>query len=140
MSQILDGVATQPRKQLNARQISFLLFVISLHTLPIIAILTGAHLIDPLACVGFSLLYSFGLGGCLHRYFAHRTFKTSRAFQFIMCLLVGMTFGDPIWFAGGSRHEGSRPKIGWPFVREADVVRIAQRFIAGDRTAIRLSP
>jgi stearoyl-CoA desaturase (delta-9 desaturase) len=103
MSQILQLVTTEPRKRLNGRQISFLLFIISLHTLPIVAVFTGAHLIDPLACVGFSVVYSFGLGGCLHRYFAHRTFKTSRAFQFIMCLLVGMTFGDPIWFAGKHR-------------------------------------
>jgi stearoyl-CoA desaturase (delta-9 desaturase) len=103
MSQILQLVTTEHRKQLNARQIRFLVFVVCLHTLPIVAIFTGARWVDPLACVGFSLLYSFGLGGCLHRYFAHRTFKTSRAFQFIMCLLVGMTFGDPIWFAGKHR-------------------------------------
>lgn len=103
MSQIPDGVAARSRKRLNSRQISFLLFVICLHTLALVAIFTGARLIDPLACVGFSLLYAFSLGGCLHRYFAHRAFKTSRAFQFIMCVLAGITFGDPIWFAGKHR-------------------------------------
>ena len=103
MSQVLDGVAAGPRKRLSSRQIAFLLFVVCLHTLPVVAIFTGARFIDGLACVGFSLLYAFGLGGCLHRYFAHRAFKTSRAFQFIMCVLVGMTFGDPIWFAGKHR-------------------------------------
>src|SRR3984893_10012963 len=103
MSQVLDGVVAGPRKRLSSRQIAFLLFVVCLHTLPIVAIFTGARFVDGLACVGFSLLYAFGLGGCLHRYFAHRAFKTSRAFQFIMCVLTGMTFGDPIWFAGKHR-------------------------------------
>jgi len=103
MSEILEVLITPRAKRLNTRQITFILFVICLHTLPIVAVFTGARLSDPLASVGFSLLYAFGLGGCLHRYFAHRAFKTSRAFQFIMCLIVGMTFGDPIWFAGKHR-------------------------------------
>lgn len=97
------NVLVAREKRFNSRQVTFLVFVVCLHTLPIVAIFTGARLIDGLACLGFSLVYSFGLGGCLHRYFAHRAFKTSRAFQLIMCLLTGMTFGDPIWFAGKHR-------------------------------------
>ena len=103
MSQILTSAIAQPKKRLNSRQITFLIFVVSLHILPVVAIFTGARLVDGLACVGFSMIYAFGLGGCLHRYFAHRAFKTSRAFQFFMCMLTGMTFGDPIWFAGKHR-------------------------------------
>lgn len=103
MSQTLTSAIAQPKKRLNSRQITFLIFVVCLHTLPVVAIFTGARMVDWLVCVGFSLLYAFGLGGCLHRYFAHRAFKTSRAFQFFMCVLTGMTFGDPIWFAGKHR-------------------------------------
>lgn len=103
MSQILDVSLPRPARRLNSRQVTFLIFVVCLHALPLIALFTGARLIDVLACFGFSLVYAFGLGGCLHRYFAHRAFKTSRAFQFVMCLLTGMTFGSPIWFAGKHR-------------------------------------
>jgi len=103
MSQLLDAVVTRPPKRLHRRQVTFLIFVVCLHLLPVVALFAGARLIDGLVCVGFSLVYAFGLGGCLHRYFAHRAFKTSRVFQFIMCLLTGLTFGDPIWFAGKHR-------------------------------------
>jgi fatty-acid desaturase len=103
MSQILATPLVQSKKRLNSRQVTFLIFVFGLHALPVLAILSGARTIDWLVCLGLCLLYAFGLGACLHRYFAHRAFKTSRVFQFIMCLLVGMTFGDPIWFAGKHR-------------------------------------
>ena len=103
MAEILNAVIAKPEKRLNRRQVTFLIFVVGLHALPLVAFFTGARLIDVVACLGFSLVYAFGLGGCLHRYFAHRAFKTSRLFQFIMCLLTGMTFGDPIWFAGKHR-------------------------------------
>jgi len=51
----------------------------------------------------FYLLVLFALGVGLHRYFAHRAFKTSRAFQFALALLGGACFGDPIGFSGRHR-------------------------------------
>jgi len=51
----------------------------------------------------FYLLVLFALGVGLHRYFAHRAFKTSRAFQFVLALLGSAFFGDPIGFSGRHR-------------------------------------
>lgn len=36
---------------------------------------------------------------CLHRYFAHRAFRTSRAMQFVLGLFACVAFqGDPLWW------------------------------------------
>lgn len=73
--------------------------------------------ISPVAFGAGVLLYFvrvFGLTAFYHRYFSHRSFKTSRAFQFIGALL-GSSAGQrgPIWWAAHHRdhhrmsdHEG----------------------------------
>lgn len=50
-------------------------------------------------------LRAFFLCAGFHRYFAHRTYKTSRAFQFIMAL-GGTAAGQrgPLWWAAHHRH------------------------------------
>src|SRR5574341_661097 len=40
-----------------------------------------------LLCVASYYLRMFGVAAGLHRYFAHRSFKTSRAFQLVLALL-----------------------------------------------------
>ena len=56
-------------------------------------------------CVAFYLLRMFAITGFYHRYFSHKTFKTSRAFQFIMALwgLTAIQRG-PLWWAAHHRH------------------------------------
>jgi stearoyl-CoA desaturase (delta-9 desaturase) len=49
------------------------------------------------------VLGSFTIAAALHRYFAHRAFRTSRGFQLAMGTLVSCLFGDPIGFAGKHR-------------------------------------
>jgi len=47
----------------------------------------------------------FAITGFYHRYFSHRTFRTSRAFQFIMaCLGASAAQRGPLWWAGHHRH------------------------------------
>jgi len=74
-----------------------------LHLQPIIAIARGAKVSDWIVCASLYLLSAVGLGIGLHRYFAHRSFQTSRGFQFVLCLLSSIAFGDPVWFAGKHR-------------------------------------
>lgn len=47
---------------------------------------------------------AFGITAGYHRYFSHRAFKTSRAFQFILAL-IGTSAGQmgPLWWAGHHR-------------------------------------
>ena len=79
------------------------LFLLLLHMQPVIAMIRGTHVRDWIVCICLYMLSAFGLGVGLHRYFAHRSFQTSRSFQFTLCLLAGMDFGDPVWFAGKHR-------------------------------------
>lgn len=62
---------------------------------------------SPLA-VGLAIAFwgvrTFGLTGGYHRYFSHRSFKTSRAFQFILAFLGACSFQkDPMWWAAHHR-------------------------------------
>ncbi len=47
----------------------------------------------------------FGITGVYHRYFSHRTYKTSRLFQFFLAVL-GNSAGQrgPLWWAAHHRH------------------------------------
>jgi len=56
-------------------------------------------------CVGFYIVRMFGITGVYHRYFAHRAYKTSRLFQFVLAWIgcSAMQKG-PLWWAGHHRH------------------------------------
>ncbi len=46
----------------------------------------------------------FGITGAYHRYFAHKTYKTSRVFQFALAVLAcSATQKGPLWWAGNHR-------------------------------------
>ena len=77
-------------------------FLLLIHMAPVVAVLHGTR---PADWVAFAITYavvSFGAVGGLHRYFAHRSFRTSRVFQFIIALAACTTAGDPIAFT--ARH------------------------------------
>lgn len=54
--------------------------------------------------IAMYLLHVFALTAGYHRYFSHKSFKTSRAFQFVLALL-GTTAAqrDPLWWASHHR-------------------------------------
>jgi stearoyl-CoA desaturase (delta-9 desaturase) len=57
-----------------------------------------------LAVVSY-LVRMFGITGAYHRYFAHRTFKTSRPFQFLLAFIgTAATQKGPLWWASGHRQ------------------------------------
>jgi fatty-acid desaturase len=78
-------------------------FVVVLHVPPLTLLARGMTARDALAFAVFYLVALFVLGAGLHRYFAHRSFRTSRAFQLVLGVLVAAFFGDPISFAGKHR-------------------------------------
>ena len=53
----------------------------------------------------FYIVRMFGITGAYHRYFAHRAYKTTRWFQFVLAWLgcSAMQKG-PLWWAGHHRH------------------------------------
>ena len=56
-------------------------------------------------CIGFFFLRMFSITAFYHRYFSHRSFKTSRTAQFIFAVLGNMAVQrGPLWWAGHHRH------------------------------------
>ena len=55
--------------------------------------------------VGSYFVRMFAVTAGFHRYFSHRTYKTSRAFQFVLALL-GMAAAQqgPLWWAAHHRN------------------------------------
>jgi stearoyl-CoA desaturase (delta-9 desaturase) len=59
------------------------------------------------AVLGLGLFWirTFALTAGYHRYFSHRTFKTSRGFQLLLAVLGCSAFQQgPLWWAGHHRH------------------------------------
>lgn len=56
-------------------------------------------------CIALYVVRMFGITAGYHRYFAHRSFKTSRVFQFLLGVL-GATAAQrgPLWWAAHHRH------------------------------------
>ncbi len=63
---------------------------------------------SPVAVIVAALLYfirMFAITGFYHRYFSHRTFKTSRAMQFVMGVMGNSAAQrGPLWWAAHHRH------------------------------------
>ena len=60
---------------------------------------------DLALCFGLVFVRILAITGGYHRYFAHKSYKTSRAFQFVLAVL-GTTAVQkgPIWWAGNHRY------------------------------------
>lgn len=64
--------------------------------------------ISPVAVIAAVVLYvirMFAITGFYHRYFSHRTYKTSRTFQFILALIGNSSMQrGSLWWAATHRH------------------------------------
>ena len=84
---------------------TYVLIFLLLHIAPFGALFTGVKASD--VWVGIILYFArvFFITGFYHRYFSHKTFKTSRAMQAVMAFL-GTTAGQngPIWWPAHHRH------------------------------------
>ncbi|NBW39782.1 acyl-CoA desaturase [bacterium] len=75
------------------------------HLVCIFALFTDVSWIALAVCAFLYFIRMFAITGGYHRYFSHRTFKTSRVFQFLLGFL-GATSGQkgPIWWSSHHRH------------------------------------
>src|SRR5262245_5661369 len=75
-----------------------------MHVACLAVLLTGAHTLDFILCGLLYFIRMFGITAGYHRYFAHRTFKTSRPFQFVLAWLGCMSLQKgPLWWAAHHR-------------------------------------
>jgi stearoyl-CoA desaturase (Delta-9 desaturase) len=75
------------------------------HLIPLAAIWTGATLFDWIVCAVLYLTRMFWVTGGYHRYFAHKSYKTSRVFQFIIAFMSQTSAQKgALWWAAHHRH------------------------------------
>ena len=78
---------------------------ILMHVACLTVIFVGVSLPAVLLCVGLYAIRMFGLTAGYHRYFSHRSFKTSRPVQFLFALLGTMAVQKgPLWWAAHHRR------------------------------------
>jgi stearoyl-CoA desaturase (Delta-9 desaturase) len=100
-SALAAGPAENSRRIDWARAIPFLL----MHAICLFAFLVGFSWVALGVGVALYVLRMFAITGFYHRYFSHRTFKTSRAGQFIFGLLgASAVQRGPIWWAAHHRY------------------------------------
>jgi stearoyl-CoA desaturase (delta-9 desaturase) len=87
-----------------------------LHLACLLVIWTGASAVAVAACLVMYGLRMFAITAGYHRYFSHRSYKTSRAFQFVMGLVGTMAAQKgPLWWAAHHRrHHGSSDRADDP--------------------------
>ena len=103
-------------------------------------------LFEVMLCLVSYLVRMFAITAGVHRYFSHRSYRTSRWFQFVLALLASLALQKGIlWWAGMHRHHHRHADtdldyhspqtrslfhshIGWfldPETRNADLSRVA---------------
>ncbi|MCP8940628.1 fatty acid desaturase [Alsobacter sp. SYSU M60028] len=69
------------------------------------ALWTGVTTTSVVICVALYWLRIFAIGAGYHRYFSHRSYSTSRVFQFVMAVLAQSTAQKSVlWWAAKHRH------------------------------------
>ena len=78
---------------------------IILHVSVIAVFWVGWSPVAIIFALAFYVLRMFGITAFYHRYFSHKTFKTSRAAQFIFAVIgASATQRGPLWWASNHRH------------------------------------
>ena len=84
-----------------ARTLPFL----GLHVAVLAVFWVGWSPIAIMVAVSLYIVRMFAITGFYHRYFAHRTFRTSRGMQFLFgCLGASAAQRGPLWWAANHRH------------------------------------
>jgi len=75
------------------------------HLFPLGAIFTGVTLFDWVMCAFLYFFRMFWITGGYHRYFAHKSYKTSRVFQFVIAFMAQTSAQKgALWWAAHHRH------------------------------------
>lgn len=77
----------------------------AVHVACLMALWVGVSWVAVAVCLGLYFIRMFAITGAYHRYFSHRSYETSRFFQFCLAVL-GTTAAQkgPIWWASHHRH------------------------------------
>lgn len=102
-----DSEAGSDQLDRNSRQFNLLrvLPFLALHIACLLAFFSGVSTFAVLFALSFFAIRMFAITGFYHRYFSHKTFKTSRGWQFVFALLgASAAQRGPLWWAAHHRH------------------------------------
>lgn len=78
---------------------------VALHLACFAVLLTGVNIVAAVLCAVLFFIRMFGLTAGYHRYFSHKSYKTSRPFQFFLAWLgCSAVQKGPLWWASQHRH------------------------------------
>ncbi len=81
------------------------LLFIMMHVACFAVFWTGINLTAVAFCAFMFFIRKFGITGGFHRYFSHRSYKTSRVFQFVLAFLGGAAAQKgALWWSAHHRH------------------------------------
>jgi stearoyl-CoA desaturase (delta-9 desaturase) len=76
-----------------------------IHAACLLAFFTGVSTVDVILCGTLFYVRLFAITAGYHRYFSHKAYKTSRAFQFVLAFLGCCSIQKgPLWWAAGHRR------------------------------------
>jgi stearoyl-CoA desaturase (delta-9 desaturase) len=99
-----DSTATRPE---NADGIDWLRIIpfVGMHVMCFGVIWVGVSVTAVVAAIALYAVRMLAITGFYHRYFSHRTFRTSRVVQFVFASLGAMAVQrGPLWWAAHHRH------------------------------------
>src|ERR1700755_1152023 len=106
MSSLVEVAPTSTAAEVKDTQIQWgkSLPFLGVHLACLAAFWTGVSWQALALCLGMYVIRMFGITGCYHRYFSHRSYKTSRWFQFVLAWIgcSAMQEGAVVW-GGHSR-------------------------------------
>ncbi len=141
-----DTAAAVVPAQSQEKQIDWLRTIpfIGMHLACLAVIWVGWSPVAVATAVVLYLLRMFAITGFYHRYFSHRSFKTSRPVQFIFAVIGAASVQrGPIWWAAHHRHHHATTEQGrrsaftgtpWPVVESHRLVSDAGTFCGPGKT------
>ena len=105
----------------NKYNVKNLIVFISLHLLALTVLVVRDNWIDWVICIGLYFVRMFFITCGYHRYFSHRSFKTSRLFQFFLAFMAQTSMQKGVlWWAANHRvhhrhsdHEKDPHSLKW---------------------------
>jgi stearoyl-CoA desaturase (delta-9 desaturase) len=95
---------------------------LGIHLACLLAVWTGVSRVSAAVCLAMYAVRMFAITAGYHRYFSHRSYKTSRVFQFVLgCLGAMAAQKGPLWWASHHRrhhaHSDTAADVHSPVVR-----------------------
>ena len=94
----------EPKSSEMEFDLSYCLPLLAAHLGCLLVLVTGVSTTALVVCFTLYVVRMFGITAGFHRYFSHRSYKTSRVFQFVLALLgTAAAQKGPLWWAAHHR-------------------------------------